>query len=277
MGRAAELRDAGFAANRAVGRIALDVVSDAGVSRRARVREEGSLRIRFPGQPAHRLEAVVLNTAGGMAGGDRFSLDLSVGDGAALVATTASAEKVYRSIADDTTVTLALRAGARADLAWLPRETILFDRAQLTRHIDIDLAVDARFLAAEAVMFGRTGMGEEVVAGRFVDRWRVRRGGELVYAETVRLDGAIAGELTKAAVAAGHIAFATILMAPADDRFVGALRAAEPQMRGEVGTSSWNGLTVARFCARDGESLRHDMIVALNLALNRPLPRLWLN
>lgn len=276
--RAVESRETeSFAANRAVGKIALEVASHAGISRRARVREEGSLRVRFPGGPSRELEAVVINTAGGMAGGDAFAMEFTVGDGAALVLTTASAEKIYRSIAGDATIELALRAGAGADLAWLPRETILFDQSRLGRSIDVELDADSKFLAAEAVLFGRTDMGEQVLTGRFVDRWRVRRAGRLVFAETLRLDGAIADELMKTAVAAGHIAFATILMSPADDRFVAALRTAEPHLRGEVGASSWNGLTLARFCARDGESLRHDMIAALTIALDRPLPRLWLN
>ena len=65
-----------FAANRAVGRIALAVRAKAGVTRRARVHEDGSLRVRFPGAAGGELEAVIVNTAGGMAGGDRFALDI---------------------------------------------------------------------------------------------------------------------------------------------------------------------------------------------------------
>ena len=56
-----------FAANRAVGRIALAVKASGGATRRWRVREEGSLRVRCPGPPAGELEAVIVNTAGGVA------------------------------------------------------------------------------------------------------------------------------------------------------------------------------------------------------------------
>jgi urease accessory protein len=191
--------------------------------------------------------------------------------------TTASAEKVYRSLGDDATLDITLRAEAGANLAWMPRETILFDRSRLARSIDIELAEDARLLLAEAVVFGRSGMGEAVEHGRLFDRWRIRRGGRLLYAESIKLDGAIAAELKKTAVAADHIAVATILMCPADEHFVAALRASEQRLRGEVGASSWNGLTVVRFCARDGESLRHDMMMALGVAMDGPLPKLWLN
>ena len=86
-----------FAANRASGRIALAVKADHGVTRRARIREEGPLRVRCPGQPSAELEAVILNTAGGVAGGDRFNINISVPSEARLVVTTAAAEKIYRA------------------------------------------------------------------------------------------------------------------------------------------------------------------------------------
>ena len=166
-----------FAANRAVGRIALAVQARAGMTRRARVREEGSLRVRFPGPASAELEAVIVNTAGGVAGGDRFALDVTVEPGARLVVSTAAAEKVYRTLEPDATIDVRLAVGASSSLAWLPQETILFNQARLTRTVDIDLAEDARLLLAEAIVFGRSGMGEAVDDAGVFDRWRLRRGG----------------------------------------------------------------------------------------------------
>src|SRR5437773_7500207 len=137
-----------FAANRSVGRIVLAVKTMAGTTRRARVREQGALRVRCPGPAGGELEAVVVNTAGGMAGGDRFELDIEVGPGARLVITTAAAEKIYRTLEPDTNVGVTLTVAAGGKLAWLPQETILFDRAQLRRTIDVDLAADARLILA---------------------------------------------------------------------------------------------------------------------------------
>ena len=74
-------------------------------------------------------------------------------------------------------------------------------------------------------MFGRAAMGEAVEQGALTDRWRVRRGGRLVFAETVRLDGAIAQKLAEPAVAGGGVAVATVLVAPADDAMVERVRA----------------------------------------------------
>ncbi len=206
-----------FAANRAAGRIALCVRMRAGVTRRWRVGESGPLRVRCPGPPSAELEAVIVNTAGGVAGGDRHELEVTVGPNSRLTVTTAAAEKVYRTLDRDATIDVKLAVEAGAGLAWLPQETILFDCARLERSIEIDLAEDARLLLAEALVFGRSGMGETVGNGRLLDRWRVRRNGALVHAEATRLDGGIASRLAQPAVAGGGVAVATVLVVPADE------------------------------------------------------------
>jgi len=266
-----------FAANRAIGRIAFAVQANAGVTRRTRVREEGSLRVRFPGPASAELEAVIVNTAGGVAGGDRFALDVTVEPGARLVVTTAAAEKVYRTLEPDATIDVRLAVGATASLAWLPQETILFNRARLRRTINIDLAEDARLLLAEAIVFGRSGMGEAVDDAGVFDRWHLHRGGRLIHAEAMRLDGAVAAKLAQPAVANGGVAVATVLIVPADEAVAAGIRALDDHFLGEVGVSAWNGLAVVRLCAADGAALRHDLVAVLTAVHNGSLPRLWLN
>jgi urease accessory protein len=273
---AAKRAEATFAANRAVGHVSFAVKALQGATRRARVREHGSLRVRFPGPTAHEFEAMLVNTAGGLAGGDRFTVDVKAGEGTRLVVGTAAAEKVYRTLGADAHIDVTLDLGAGAALAWLPQETILFDRARLARTIDVEMASDANLLLAEAVVFGRSGMGEVVAQGALVDRWRVRRDGKLIYAETVRLDGMIAARLAEPAVAKGGVAIATILVIPGDAAAVSAVRAMDAQFAGEVGASAWNGLAAVRLCAADGATLRRDLIKVL-MALRGSLPRLWLN
>ena len=264
-----------FAANRAVGQVSFAVKQVGGQTRRARVHEAGSLRVRCPGAPAAELEAVLINTAGGVAGGDRFSLDIAAGEGTRLVVTTAAAEKVYRTLGPDSTIEVKLDVADGATLAWLPQETILFDRARLFRSIEVSLAADARIVLAEAIVFGRSGMGETVDEGALFDRWRVRRAGKLIYAETVRLDGAIAARLAEPAVAKGGVAVATVLIVPGDDATVAAVRACADQYAGEVGASAWNGIAAVRLCARDGAALRRDLVRVMTTL--RDLPRIWTN
>jgi urease accessory protein len=265
-----------FAANRATGHVAFGVATHAGRTRRTRVHEDGSLRVRFPNAETQALEAVIVNTGGGMTGGDRFAVEIALGEGARLIAGTAAAEKIYRSTGPDAEMDVKLDIGEGAQLAWLPQETILFDRARLARRIDVDLADGASLLMAEAVVFGRSAMGEAMSQGFFTDRWRVRRAGKLVFADSARLDGKIAAKLGQGACAAGGIAIATVLIAPGDDATLNAVRALADGFAGEVGISAWNGIAVARLCAKDGAALRHDLIAVL-AALNAGVPRLWLN
>lgn len=270
-------RDEVFAANRAIGRIALTVAANAGRSRPARVRESGSLRVRFPHREGTVLDAVIVNTGGGMTGGDRFNLDINVGAGADVSVTTAAAEKIYRSLGPDTVLDFKLTVGPGGRLAWLPQETILFDRARLRRKIDVDLAPRASLLLTEACIFGRSAMGETVRSGFFSDRWRVRVGGSLVFADAIRLDGAIVQSLAAPAVTAGGAAVASVLKVPGTEECVAAVRAFQQDFAGEVGASAWNGLVAVRCVAADGAVLRHDLAKVLAALGSGPLPRLWTN
>ena len=266
-----------FAANRARGAVRFGVHLQDGVTRRGILHESGSLRVRFPSPEDEGLSAVFVNTAGGVAGGDRFDIAISAGERARLTLTTAAAEKVYRAQDAPARLDISLKAASGAHLAWLPQETILFDCAKISRRIDIDLAEDASLLLCEIVVLGRAAMGERMQQGEFVDRWRLRRGGKLVFAETVRLDGDIGSKLARPAVAKGGVAIGTALIVPGDEALVERIREAAESFGGEVGISAWNGFAMARFCAQDAAALRTDMMTVLGRASRQALPRLWLN
>ncbi len=266
-----------FAGNRAHGHVCLALAATPQGTKRIATREEGSLRVRFPNVGAGAPEAVFINTAGGIAGGDRFAIDLALAAGARLTVTTAAAEKIYRSLGPHARVDVCATLADGAELTWLPQETILFGHARLARTITVALAQSAKLLVAEMIVFGRSASGETVHEGSLADRWQVRRGGRLIFAENLRLDGPVSERLSEAAVAGGRIALGTVLIAPGDARAVAAVRAASEQFHGEVGISSWNGMALARLASADGAALRHDMVVLL-CALGRPaLPRSWLN
>jgi urease accessory protein len=266
-----------FAANRAQGSVTFDVHLVEGVTRRRQLHESGSLRVRFPSPEAEGLSAVFVNTAGGVAGGDRFDIDIAAGEGSRLTLTTAAAEKIYRAESNPAQLNISLKAAAGAHLGWLPQETILFDRARVSRRIDIDLAETASLLLCEIVVFGRAAMGERMQSGEFVDRWRIRRGGRLVFAETIRLDGDIGSKLASPAIAKGGVAIGTALIVPGDEALVERIRTLSETFGGEVGISAWNGFAMARFCAQDAARLRADMMAVLGRASGSALPRLWLN
>src|SRR4030081_195296 len=266
-----------FAANRAQGSVTFDLHLLEGVTRRRHLHESGSLRVRFPSPEGEGLSAVFVNTTGVIAGGDRFDIEIATGEGSRLAVTTAAAEKIYRAQGPAAQLSIALKAAAGSRLSWLPQETILFDQARVQRRIDIDLAERASLLLCEIVVFGRAAMGERMQSGEFVDRWRLKRGGRLVFAETIRLDGDIGEKLASPAIAKGGVAVGTALIVPGDQVLVDRIRELTNSFGAEVGISCWNGFAMARFCAQDAARLRADMMAVLGRASGSALPRLWLN
>lgn len=234
------------ARQRSDGRVRLRVgpTHPGGATRILDLAESGPSRLRFP-RGTGALETVLVNTAGGVACGDTFAIDLALDPGAELVLTTTAAEKIYRSDGPVSHIanTLALEAGAH--LAWLPQETILFDRARVRRRFTADLAEGAALIAVEVVAFGRAARGERITDGLFADSWRIRRGGRLAYADDLLLDGPISDLLARPAVGGGARACATVLdIAPgAEARLeeARALLAGAAAPGTAAAASAWNG------------------------------------
>lgn len=196
----------------------------------AELRQSGCLKARFPrGDGGDWFDVVTLNISGGVAGGDRLQSEIHVGEGARATIAGQAAERFYRALPQTaparlrTTVTVA--DGGAAE--WLPQLSILFDGCALDRSLCVELAQDARFVGVESLVFGRAAMGEVVRSGWVRDVIRIRRGGRLVLHDAVRLEGAVAAQLARPAVAGGARAVATlILVAPDAEAFLDGVRAA---------------------------------------------------
>jgi urease accessory protein len=236
------------------------------------IAERGGYRVRFPRTG----EGVLINTGGGMAGGDRMNVGIAAAAGADAVFTTQSAEKIYRSDGPDTEIAVTLTLGSRSRLAWLPQEQILFDGARLSRTLDVTLSADASLILVESVVFGRLAMGERVRTGQFRDRWRIRRDGRLVFAEDVRLDGAVAETLARSAVANDARALATALhVAPDAERLAHDARDLLAGASCECGLTAFDGMVLARFLSADPQALRADLVRFVEALRREPMPRSW--
>jgi urease accessory protein len=243
------------------------------------LRQAGCLKARFPrGAVPGWMDVVMLNTGGGVAGGDRLDFSFVAGAGASVVVAAQAAERFYRALAADapSRVRVRLTVEAGGCLEWLPQETILFDRSALDRRLEVELATDARFLGVETLVFGRTAMGESVRHGWLRDLIRVRRDGALLLHDAIRLDGEIDAKLSRSAVAAGARSAATVVyVAPDAGEKLGAVRAA--LAADEAGASVWNQMLVARIVGVDSASVRRGVTAALDVLRDgRPLPRVWL-
>jgi len=256
---------------RGVGRVATQVRG--GITGLASLYQEGAAKIRLPNTHDRSLQAVLMNTAGGLTGGDHLQWSAEAAAGAHLVLTTPACERIYRSLGTDARVETHLVAGRGARLDWLPQETILFEGARLDRRIDIDLADDATLLAVEAVLIGREAMGESAPAARLADNWRVRRDGRLIHAEATRL-AADPLERDGLSLLAGNLAFATLLYVGHDaEQRLDAVRAlAGP----EIGSSAIGERLIVRALAPSGLALRRAIAPIIGLLSGAgSLPRLW--
>lgn len=238
------------------------------------VDEQGPLRLRFPRvRASDALEAVIVNTGGGVVGGDRLTFEIEANERASVAVTSQAAEKLYRSSGANASISVHLTAGKNAALLWLPQESILFDRARVVRSIDADLAATASVTICESVVFGRTAMGERVASGLLRDRWRIRREGKLVFADALTLDGSVAKILDGPAVARGAVAMATLVhCAPDAESKIDAIRATFEREEVEAGASAFGGLLVARFVAPGALELRAAILAAVN-AIGAVAPR----
>lgn len=262
--------DASPAMQRAAGRVLVSAKQRGGRTVLDRLHQGGCAKARMPN--SNGFEAVLLNTAGGLTGGDRIDVEIEAADGCHATAASQTAERVYRSLAGAATVRNRLRIGAGARVDWLPQETILFDGGRLDRRLDVEMAEDAALLAVEPLILGRVAMGEQVATGSLIDNWRVRRGGRLLHAEALRFSP-VAGAAP--AGFAGRLAAATLLYVARDaEERLEAARAALPEgVTG--GVSAWGGRLVARILAKTGCALRAALIPLIRLFRAGDLPRVW--
>jgi urease accessory protein len=265
---------------RATGELRVSVKRRGGESVLDGLRQAGCLKARFPRALAPGwFDATTVNTSGGVVGGDRLQSVISVGTGARATIAAQAAERFYRALPDSapSVVRTTVEIGPDAAAEWLPQETILFDRCALDRRLTIEMAAGAWFLGVEMLVFGRAAMGERVVTARLRDLIRVRRGGDLLLHDAIRLDGEVDLVLERTAIAGGARAAATLVhVAPDAEARLDPVRAALAGVAG-FGASAWNGMLIARFLAPDGASSRRSVMAALSVLRDgRPLPRVWL-
>jgi len=275
--------------------------------------QRGGAKIRLPRPAGDALEAVLINTAGGLTGGDRIHWRCDAADATHLSVTTAASEKLYRAGDAEAMQTGTLSVGAHARLDWLPQETIVFDGARLRRRLEVDLAAGATFLAVESLLFGRRAMRERVTTGAVRDDWRIRREGVLLHAEALHIDaGRDLVPRSPAGFGGGEGAdqgfgaqLTAVLCAPDPGELqrlhAGVMRAlsgtesgvqdeprngtdgatregapnALPSASVRIGASVMPGRLVLRALARDGHALRQAVLPALRVLVGGDLPRVW--
>jgi urease accessory protein len=222
--------------------------------------QRAPIRIMFPRTASAVEEAVFVNTAGGIAGGDRLETGVTALGNASIAVTSQAAEKVYRALDEPARITTKLKACEVAKLAWLPQETIVFDRGRLRRETDIELSSTAELLALEWLVLGRTAHGEDMVGGHITDSWRVKKDDRLIWADSFRITDEIFAHLHRKALLSNCRAVGTLIYSgPDTDARLEFLRDVVRSLECQCGATSVGGLIIVRFAAR----VLYDLRIAL--------------
>ncbi|MBO0332485.1 urease accessory protein UreD [Sneathiella sp. CAU 1612] len=270
---------------RSEGRVELTFRRKEGGSKLAHLYQRGCGRVRFPTvDHADYPEAVLINTAGGLTGGDHMSYLVRLEEGAGLTVSGQAAEKIYRSVGSMATIEAEMHVGKKAILEWLPQETILFEKSRLRRMNRLYLEAGSRLIALEATLFGRTAHGEVLRSASLRDGWKIWRDGRLLWLDNFVLEGDIHGNSLRPAVLDGAKGMATILIADDDaENYLEAARETARECGVRAAVTSREELLIVRVLANSGYELRKSLTQILTKMRTEltghsvELPKVWEN
>ena len=245
--------------------------------------QRAPIRIMFPRSVGSAVEeAVLINTAGGIAGGDRLECSVTALANASIAVTSQAAEKVYRALSEPARISTKLKACEAAKLAWLPQETIVFNSGRLSRETEIELSSGAELLALEWLVLGRAAYGEEIVGGHISDSWRVKEDGRLIWADSFRVTDEMFPHLHRKALLSNNKAIGTLIyFGPFLDTRLEFLRDIAPSLGCHCAATSVGGLIIVRFATEVSSDLRHALrrfLQQFNRQLGRGpfrVPKMW--
>lgn len=202
--------------------LSLERDGDRTVVRRAA--HSGPLRIQrafhTEGDLAH---VYVLHPPGGLVGGDELDMQVSVRSGGAALLTTVGATKFYRTTRLPAAQHVTLNVADRAQLEWLPQESIYYAGCDARNVVRVNLEPGARFMGWETTCLGRSASGEHFDQGAVRQRFEMFRGVEPIFVDRALYKGGDAA-LTEAWGLSGHPVVGTFVCAGATQVDVEAAR-----------------------------------------------------
>ena len=256
---------------RATGHIRLSVRRN----RLERLYQSGSAKLLMPRTHRDVAEAVLINTAGGMTGGDKYRNDLTI-KGSQLTVTSQTAERIYKSNRKPAEVSTLLNVSERSVMHWLPQETIFFNNARLARNIELHMSSDSECLISESIVLGRHAMGENLSDCSISDNWRIYREDELVHSEALRIKGDVPRVLHSTAGLGGARIVTTILyLGPKTEQLAERLGHTLNHYSSNLGISCWSGKLIVRLAAQEVSTGKKDTVALLCTLRQRDIPRVW--
>jgi len=115
----------------------------------------------------------LVNTSGGLVGGDQVTMEATLASDSHVVMTTPSATRVYRTLDATVDQQIRLSVGSNARLEWLPEVTIPFAGSKLRQALHVDLTEGATALVWDAMASGRVAREERWAFTSFENEIRI--------------------------------------------------------------------------------------------------------
>lgn len=256
---------------RAQGALRLSTIGDSEIQE---LFQQGATKVLFP-RHNNRLECIMINTSGGLTGGDEFSNIITCRDRSLLTLTTQGCERIYRSV-DNTSAIVEnnIILKGSSSICWLPQETIVFDQGRINRKLKVELSSEAEALIVEPIIFGRLAMGEINISGHFDDMVQIKLENKIIFFDRTYLSGNISNILKRPAVADGFLATALLIYKSVKAKSF--LETVRDQLNTKSGVSLISDdFLVMRLLAPTGYELRKMLVPIINEITNKNLPKTW--
>ncbi len=237
--------------------------------------QSGSAKLLMPRTYNDVSEAVLINTAGGMTGGDKYENHLAL-KGSKLAVTSQAAERIYKSRHGAAEVSTLLKVSEKSVLHWIPQETIVYNKSRLSRNIDLHMSSDSECIISESIVLGRHAMGESISDFSIKDNWRIYRDTKLIHAESLRINGDVDTILHSAAGFSGARIVTTILyLGPKAAQLANIASHASNNYPSKLAVSCWNKKVIIRLATRNPSTGRRDTMSLLRQLRQQDMPRVW--
>ncbi|MEV0185590.1 urease accessory protein UreD [Streptomyces sp. NPDC050625] len=169
----------------------------------------GPLAVRRTRADGGEARVMLVGAMSGPLGGDRFSVEAEVGEGARLdVRSAAATIALPGQVKERATYDVRLRVADRGELRWLPEPLICAGGSDLCASTRVELGSEARLLLREEQVLGR--VAEE--PGRLAGRLTVRVAGRTVLDQELVCGPGAPGGWDGPAVLAGHRAVGQLVV-----------------------------------------------------------------
>ena len=261
---------------RARGIVRLSAKYVEGRSRIDQLHQSGSLKVLFPRNQTSFLQAVTVNTAGGATGGDQFKIDALVRKNACLALTTQAAERIYMAEKSTTaSIINSVRLEENAQLHWMPQETILFEKSNLSRSLIIDMHETSKCLLVESLVFGRIASGERLKSAKIRDHIEIRKNGCIHFLDKLFLSNNITEHLSCPTIANGaHVMTLAVYIGSDASKLISVVRSLLPETAGA--SLVQKDTLVLRALAFNSYEMRNFLIPVLRRFSGNLLPKPWM-